>query len=83
MNLSTIQVDYTSAFLYAKLNDEVYVDIPKVLTLKRSLYGLRQSPRNVFLDKLENLEFIQSEIDPCLSSAPIWYVSFIIISSPC
>ena len=48
LNLSTMQVDYTSAFLHATLNDEVYVEMPrgykspgKVLKLNRSLYGLR------------------------------------------
>ena len=80
MNLSTMQVDYTSDFLYAELNDEVYVDIPrefkqdsKVLKVKCSLYALRQSPRNFFLhlkNKLENLEFIQSEADSCLFVRP-------------
>ena len=76
LNLSTMQVDYTSAFLHATLNDEVYVEMPrgykspgKVLKLNRSLYGLRQSPRNFFLhlkSKLEGLDFVQSSADPCL-----------------
>ena len=45
----------------------------QVLKLKRSLYGLRQSPRNFFLHlkiKLEKLDFIQSDIDPCLFVRP-------------
>ena len=40
-----------------------------VLTLKRSMYGLRQSPRNFFKHLKKNLEiagFVQSENDPCL-----------------
>ena len=55
----------------------VYVDMPrgfsksgKVLKLNRSLYGLKQSPRNFFLflkSKLENIGFEQAlDVDPCL-----------------
>jgi len=68
---------------YAKMTPEeqeqvgVFVEMPqgfsepgKVLKLKKSLYGLHQSPRNFFLhlkSKLENVGFEQtSEIDPCL-----------------
>ena len=54
-NLETVQVDYKAAFLHAPLPEEIYVamsrgyGIPgKVLILKKSLYGLRQSPRNFF-----------------------------------
>jgi hypothetical protein len=39
------------------------------LKLKKSLYGLKQSPRNFFLHlkgKLEKVGFAQSENDPCL-----------------
>jgi Reverse transcriptase (RNA-dependent DNA polymerase) len=50
LNLATQQVDYTCAFLHALLDDEVYCHMPhgfqqpgKVLRLKRSLYGLKQS----------------------------------------
>ena len=69
-------MDYTSAIFYADIKDEVYVDMPrgfkipgKVLKLKKSLYGLRQSPRNFFLhlkNKMENVGFVQSDADPCL-----------------
>ena len=55
----------------------VYVEMPHgfakpghVLKLKKSLYGLRQSPRNFFKflkDKLERTGFRQAhEVDPCL-----------------
>ena len=54
----------------------VYIEMPrgfrepgKVLKLKRSLYGLKQSPRNFFLhlkSKLEQVGFTQSESDHCL-----------------
>jgi Reverse transcriptase (RNA-dependent DNA polymerase) len=42
----------------------------KVLKLKRSLYGLKQSPRNFFLHLKSKLESVglksQEEVDPCL-----------------
>ena len=76
LNLACMQVYYTSAFLHATTDDTVCVDIlrgfkklGKVLKLKRSLYGLRQIPRNLFLhfkDKLEDQEFKQSAVDLCL-----------------
>jgi hypothetical protein len=54
----------------------VYIDMPrrfatahKVLKLKKSLYGLKQSPRNFFFhlkDKLEGVGFEQSVSDQCL-----------------
>jgi hypothetical protein len=54
----------------------VYIQIPKgfqtpghVLKLKKSLYGLKQSPRNFFLhlkEKLELVGFVQSEHNQCL-----------------
>ena len=74
--LASKQVDYTLAFVHADLEDEIYVEMPRlfqkpghVLKLKKSLYGLRQSPLNFFLhlkDGLEARGFRQSELDPCL-----------------
>ena len=68
LNLSTLQVDYTSAFLHADIEDKVYVEMPrgykdqgKFLKLNKSLYGLKQNPRNFFLNpksKLETLEVV-------------------------
>jgi hypothetical protein len=56
MGLATKQVDYTAAFVHAPIDKNVYVEMPQgfaehgqVLKLKRSLYGLKQSPRNFFL----------------------------------
>ena len=91
LNLSTLQVDYTAAFVcspidwppdYDNMTKEeqqqsgVYVEMPKgfgipgkVLKLKRSLYGLRQSPQNFYeylKKRLEYCEFQQSENDACL-----------------
>ena len=55
LGLDTKQVDYTCAFLHAPITEYVYVRMPrgleedrKVLKLQCSLYGLRQSPRNLF-----------------------------------
>ena len=55
LGLASCQIDYTSAFVHANVNDEVYIEMPqgfrqegKVLRLKKSLYGLHQSPLNFF-----------------------------------
>jgi hypothetical protein len=76
LGLHTKQVDYTLAFCQAPIDTDVYVEMPrgfkqpgKVLKLKRSLYGLRQSPKNFFTHLKENLlacGFVQSQHDACL-----------------
>jgi hypothetical protein len=76
LGLCTKQVDYTLAFCQAPIDTDVYVEMPrgfaekgKVLKLRRSLYGLRQSPKNFFQhlkEKLEKCDFRQSQSDPCL-----------------
>ena len=77
MGLATKQVDYTAAFVQAPIDEDVFVEMPrgfsqprKVLKLKRSLYGLKQSPRNFFQFLKGNLERIgfrnNQDIDPCL-----------------
>ena len=55
MGWATAQVDYANAFVQAKLDEPVYITCPRryevpgyVLRLKRSLYGLRESPLNWF-----------------------------------
>ena len=76
---ATRQVDYTNAFAQANLNEEVYLEFPKmfapksrsnvVLKLVKSLYGLRQAPRTFFeklRDGLLERGYIQSKNDPCL-----------------
>ena len=58
------QMDITTTFLYAELEEVVYLEIPegifedqdmsrKVLRLWRALYGLKQAPRmwNIHIDK--------------------------------
>jgi hypothetical protein len=90
LDLKTIQVDYTAAFLHADIDKDhnwermsdaereksgVYVEMPrgfakpvKVLRLQKSLYRLKQAPRNFFLhlkSNLENIGFVQSKFDAC------------------
>ncbi len=80
-DLKTRQVDYTNAFAQADLAEDVYVAIPRryradssdggdyVLKLRKSLYGMVQSPRAFFqkLSKgLTDRGFKPSNIDPCL-----------------
>ena len=73
------QMDVTSAFLNGDLEEEVYMKQPEGFTvkgkehlvckLKRSIYGLKQSPRcwNQTLDtQLKKMGFIQSTSDPCI-----------------
>ena len=78
LGLETKQVDYTAAFVHAPIgNKEVYCQMPrgfsqpgKVLKLRKSLYGLRQSPINFFRfikSKLEGIGFhANDDVDPCL-----------------
>jgi hypothetical protein len=76
MGLENKQIDYTAAFVEAPIDTDVYIEMPrmfsfegKVWKLRKSIYGLKQSPRNYFLhlkQKLETLGFTQSNADPCL-----------------
>ena len=78
LDLKSKQGDVTAAFLHADLNkdEEVYVAMPKgfeqkgkVLKLKKTLYGLRQSPRafwKYMVEKMEICDMPQSKFDPCL-----------------
>ena len=73
------QMDVSTAFLNGELENEVYMKQPEgyitpgqeylVCKLKRSLYGLKQSPRcwNQALDgQMKRMGFTQSASDPCL-----------------
>ena len=73
------QLDVTTAFLYANLEEEVYVEIPegmfgvkmpgKVPRLFKALYGLKQSPRmwNLQVDKaLTEFELVRLTSDFCV-----------------
>jgi hypothetical protein len=76
LDLETKQVDYVAAFVQADIDTTVFVEMPKgfsqpgkVLQLKKSPYGLKQSPRNHFKNlsaKLSELGFSSCAADPCL-----------------
>ena len=78
-DLKLHQMDITTAFLNGDLEKEVYMKQPEgflvegqensVCRLKRSIYGLKQSPRcwNQALDaQLKMVGFKQSASDPCI-----------------
>ena len=71
-------MDYINAFVQAEIQEEIYIDLPrifggadklsKVLKLLKNLYRLKQSLKT-FFDKLKagilEHNFIQSKIDKC------------------
>ena len=73
------QMDVKTAFLNGELNEEVFMSQPQgfvekgkesfVCCLRRSIYGLKQSPRcwNTALDShMKSMKFVQTNGDPCL-----------------
>jgi len=82
LRLKTAQADITAAFVHAELppEEQVFIHQPRgfkvhceegelVLRLKRSLYGLKQSPRHFYQylsSNLEDLGLVKSNFDPCL-----------------
>ncbi len=87
LGLKSKQGDVTCAFLHADVEpgETIYVDMPlgfnvkskngkrQVLKLKKTLYGLRQSPRafwKYITEKLEQCGLKQSKFDPCLFVGP-------------
>ena len=73
------QMDVVTAFLNGELSEEIYMQQPNgyvitgkehlVCKLKKSLYGLKQSPRcwyNAFHMYVESIGFQQSTADPCV-----------------
>ena len=77
--LCTAQADITAAFVHAPLKEDeiIFVEQPKgwsygddyVLQLDRSVYGIKQAPRNFFhflTDEFHKLNMKPSEHDPCL-----------------
>ena len=78
LGLKSKQGDVLAAFLHATLPDDehVYIEMPvgfrqpgKVLKLKKTLYGLCQSPRafwKYMVEKMESSGMKQSSFDPCL-----------------
>ena len=84
------QMDVVTAFLNGVIDQEIFMEQPdgyvvhgqesKVCKLKRSLYGLKQSPRcwnQVFDTFLSSNGFSKSEADPCVYIA---YNPFVIIA---
>jgi hypothetical protein len=76
-NLELQQLDVPQAFIQAPLEEDVYMEMPEgfaqagmVCHLKKSLYGLKQSPRNWYLLCSEfivtRLGFTATISDPCL-----------------
>ena len=77
LNLQIHQLDVDSAFLYADLDEDVYVKPPPgmsiqsgyCLKLLKSLYGLKQAPRNWnknIVDHIKSTGFKQCVLDNCL-----------------
>ena len=73
------QMDVVTAFLNGSLEEEIYMEQPEgyvqpgkrhlVCKLKKSLYGLKQSPRcwnTAFRQYMESIGFKQSTADPCV-----------------
>ena len=78
-NMLIHQMDVVTAFLNGELSEEIYMQQPDgyvvpgkenlVCKLKKSLYGLKQSPRcwyNAFHTFIESIGFRQSAADPCV-----------------
>lgn len=81
LDLELVNVDIDVAFLNADVDEEIYMTQPEgyakkspdgkeyVCKLLKSLYGLKQSPRNWWqhIDKLlKSMGFIPSSADPCV-----------------
>jgi len=97
LGLKSKQGDITCAFLHADLEpgENVYVDMPlgfaqyskdrtkKCLKLKKTLYGLQQSPRafwKYITKKLETCGLEQSKFDPYLLSEQRSSVLFMLMT---
>lgn len=75
--MNVITFDVKTAFLYGELQEEIYMHQPegftdntgKVCKLNKSIYGLKQSPKNwneKFSKFLKNIEFEDTDDDPCV-----------------
>ena len=82
LEYEVLMLDVQTAFLNANVEEEVYVNmapgyetydksgVPFFMKLKKSPYGLRQSPKNWFGtmdDHLSNIGFHSLKSDPCVS----------------
>ena len=78
-DLEAEQVDVDTAFLFAPIDDELYIKQPdgfedaeypnKVCLLRKSLYGTKQAARqwNKTLDDFfRSMDFVRADADPCL-----------------
>ena len=81
LDYEVLMLDVQTAFLNADVEEKVYIKmtpgyktydksgVPFVMKLKKSLYGLRQSPKNWFGtmdDHLSNIGFRSFKSDPCV-----------------
>ena len=79
------QTDVVTAFLNGTLEEEIYMQQPEgyiqpgsdhlVCKLKKSLYGLKQSPRcwnTTLTEFLESINFKRNVADPCICSNGKW-----------
>ena len=78
LGLISVQCDITAAFIHGRVTETIYVHQPRgfhrghgdeVLKLKRTLYGLKQSPRyffEYFTERLLRQGLSASKFDPCL-----------------
>lgn len=77
-NYHVKHLDVKTAFLYGKIEEEIYMKQPPgyasnhmVCKLNKSLYGLKQAARawnKIFHEALTEFGFIQNDIDKCLYS---------------
>lgn len=78
-NFQLMTFDVKTAFLNGELREDenIFMRVPsgmdveesKVLKLKKSLYGLRQSPRRwneTFLKTMKEMGFVQAKNEPCI-----------------
>lgn len=78
-NLHVHQMDVVTAFLNGHLEEEIYMEQTDgyirpgqehlVCKLKKSIYGLKQSPRcwsKTFTEFMKDIDFKQSTSDPCV-----------------
>ena len=79
LDLDMIQLDIKTAFLYSRLEEEIYMDQPEGFTvpgretdvcrLIKSIYGLKQAPRlwnKKFYEFLVKFGLTRSTADPCV-----------------
>jgi hypothetical protein len=77
--VTCLSCNFTLPFLYGKLNEEVYIEIPdgvkikdeknNVLKLNKALYGLKQAPRmwnHTLVKFINELKFKQLKTDMCI-----------------